>query len=218
MRARLAGLCVALLAPALLLGRWLSAAGEPLEMPGPLLPSAVGGWTATRDETLAGDVLEMIEPDAYLMRLYEAEGRTPVWVYVGFYTGRAGSGKSAHVPEACYPAQGWEILGSRELRLGLDGGEVLVAHMLDFHRHADREAVLYWFQPARRWPTGGAGEQLLHVLDAMRGQPQYAFVRISGPAPPEAGADAAERDLEDFAARLAPEVRRLVESLRPRRT
>lgn len=215
MRGRLAGLCAALLVPALVLGRWVLAAGAPLEPRGALLPAAVKGWTASRDETLARDVLEMIEPDAYQMRLYEAEGRTPIWVYVGVYAGRAGSGKSAHVPEACYPAQGWEVLDSEEVRLAPEDGGALVAQKLHFHRQADRETVVYWFQPAGRWPRGGGGEQLLHVLDAVRGWPQYAFVRISAAS---RSSPTAEADVEAFAAGVAPWIRRAVEALRPRGT
>jgi EpsI family protein len=153
----------------------------------------------------------MIEPDAYRMRLYEGEGRAPVWIYVGLYAGRAGSGKSAHVPEACYPAQGWETQSSESLELPLSGGEALVAQKLDFQRQSDREKVLYWFQPARRWPVGGALEQLLRVTDAVRGRPQYAFVRVSVRSD---GDPAQARDLEAFAAGIAPAVRDLVESVR----
>jgi EpsI family protein len=210
-RWRLAALVLALLLPALILGRWMLASSAEVMAVEPLLPRGVDQWTASRQETLDPKVLKLIEPDAYSMRLYEAEGAAPVWVYVGLYAGHSRTGRSAHVPEACYPAQGWEILGSEKVSLELPGGERLVARKLDAHKGVAREAVLYWFQPAGRWPATGGVEQLLHVLDAVRGQPQYAFVRISV----DTEADpSAERDLEAFAAQIAPEIRRAVESLR----
>jgi EpsI family protein len=208
---QLAVLTAALLLPALVLGRWMLAAGESVQVPEPLLPAVVEPWSATRDEALGEEVLELIEPDAHLMRLYEADGRTPIWVYVGVYAGRAGTGKSAHVPEACYPAQGWEALSSESLDLHLASGEELTVQKLEFHREAAREKVLYWFQPAGRWPVGGALEQLLRVVDSVQGRPQYAFVRISVRLD---GDPAAARDLEAFTAEIAPAVRRLVESVR----
>jgi hypothetical protein len=42
------------------------------------------------------------------------------------------------------------------------------------------------------------------VLDAVRGQPQYAFVRISARSEAD---PTAERDLEAFAIQIAPEIR-----------
>jgi hypothetical protein len=64
--------------------------------------------------------------------------------------------------------------------------------------------VLYWFQPAGRWPLGAALEQLARVLDALAGRPQYAFVRLSAPA--DARFDGAG-DLAEFAARVARPIR-----------
>lgn len=212
-RGRLAALVLALLLPASILGRWMLAAHEAVVAAEPLLPAAVDDWTATRRQEFDADTLKLIEPDAYAMRLYESESAAPIWVYVGLYAGHSRTGKSAHVPEACYPAQGWEILRSREISVELPGGERLLARKLDFHKGAARETVLYWFQPSRRWPTTGVTEQLLHALDAVRGQPQYAFVRLS--VRTEAN-PSAERDLEAFAVQIAPEVRRVVESLQPR--
>lgn len=213
-RGRLAALALALLLPALILGRWMLASGGVIVPTGPLLPAGVEDWTATRTQTFDSETLKLIEPDAYSMRLYEAEGTAPIWVYVGLYAGHSRTGRSAHVPEACYPAQGWEILRSGKVSLELADGERLLARKLDFHKAVARETVLYWFQPAGRWPSAGGAEQLLHVLDAARGQPQYAFVRLSvrtEVAPSKAG-----RDLEGFAVQIAPQIRHVVESLRPR--
>jgi hypothetical protein len=64
--------------------------------------------------------------------------------------------------------------------------------------------VLYWFQPAGRWPGGAAVEQLLRIFDAIAGRPQYAFVRLSAPGRSDLEPTA---DLADFAARIAGSVR-----------
>ena len=203
---RLAAVTFALLVPALMLGRWSLGAGEPQSVPRPSLPSRVGEWTAMLEQTLDAEVLAQIEPDAYRVQRYEAPDRPPIWLYVGVYAGRAGSGKGAHDPEVCYPAQGWEIEHSQAAAIPMKDGKDLHAQRLRFSRGLAREAVLYWFQPAQRWPVNAGAEQLLRILDALEGRPQYAFVRLSAPSTGTSGSDLAE-----FAVEIAPAIRGLVD-------
>jgi EpsI family protein len=210
-RIRLAAVAVALLLPTLVLGRWLlvTSTSTPL-VPTPSLPHQVGPWHTNAEGSLEAEALDLIEPDAYLMRGYEAPDRTPIWIYVGVYAGRAGYGKGAHDPEVCYPAQGWEILQSELFDVPLVGGDTLITRRLEAHLGLAKETVLYWFQPAGRWPAQAATEQLLRVLDAARGRPQYAFVRISGPTD---GGPIAARDLAEFAGEIAASIRVAVEEI-----
>ncbi len=210
-RLRLAAVAMALLIPALVLGRWLLVAGmAKATVPTPSLPHHLGSWRATSEDRLDAEVLAIIEPDAHVLQLYEAPGRTPIWVYVGVYGGRAGYGKGAHDPEVCYPAQGWEVLRSESLEVPLTAAEKLRTRRLEAHLGVHKEAVLYWFQPANRWPAPGAAEELLRVLDAAKGRPQYAFVRLSGPSD---GGPAAARDLAEFAAEIAAPIRAVLEAI-----
>jgi len=210
-RFRLAAVAIALLLPTLVLGRWLLVTRSSRPAVSPLsLPTEVGPWRARGESLLGAEVLAQIDPTAYLMRRYEAPGRTPIWLYVGVYAGRAGYAKGAHDPEVCYPAQGWEILQSELFDVPLVDGETLVTRRLEAHLGLTKESVLYWFQPAKRWPAQAAAEQLLRVLDAARGRPQYAFVRLSGPTD---GGPTAARDLGEFAAEIAASVRAVVDEV-----
>lgn len=201
---------IAMLLPASLLVHWMRIdASETQFVETPPMPQAVGPWRATRQSRLPDDVLEMIDPDSYLMQLYEAPGRTPIWLYLGVYAGRASYGKSAHDPEVCYPAQGWEIMQSESFEVPLGDSALLRTKHLEAHQGSAKEAVLYWFQPARRWPAPDAGEQLMRIVDAVRGYPQYAFVRLSGPTD---GGPMATRDLADFAAGIALPIREFVDN------
>ena len=76
------------------------------------------------------------------------------------------------------------------------------------HRLNQEQAVLYWFQPARRWPRAGVLERILQVLDAASGQTQYAFVRLSSARD---GSGQSEAELMEFASALAPSIRAEVE-------
>ena len=209
-RSLLVATLIALLLPGALLAHWMwNDADRAVFAETPPLPREVGPWRATLQRRLADDVLEMIDPDSHTMQLYEAPGRTPIWLYLGVYAGRAGYGKSAHDPEVCYPSQGWEILKSESLAVPLGNSATLRTKHLEAHRGSAKEVVLYWFQPAKRWPAPDAGEQLMRVLDAVSGRPQYAFVRLSGPTD---GGAAAKRDLAEFAERIALPIRVFVDN------
>ncbi len=210
-RLRLAATLLSLLMPALLLARWSLAIRTPVgPISTPALPSQAGSWMATRDERLEPEALAIIAPDAHILRLYEAPGRTPIWIYVGVYGGRAGYAGGAHDPEVCYPAFGWEVLASRLVEIPLDGRDRMHATLLKVHIGNRSEAVLYWFQPAGRWSAPGAVEQLTRIWDAATGRPQYAFVRLSGPSK---GGLTAERDLAAFARAIAPALRAAVDGI-----
>jgi EpsI family protein len=206
---------VALLLPGWLLAAWVRAGTlERGSLPPASLPRQLGPWTATEEGRLEPKILDMIAPDAHLLRLYEAPGRSPVWIYLGLYASRGSYKKAAHDPEICYPAQGWEVLRSSTVGIEVSGADApaLRAKLLDAHRGLEREAVIYWFQPAGRWPASGALEEILRLADAVRATPQYGFVRLS--APTENRPEAAQ-DLLEFAGLLAPSVRGAVETLHP---
>ena len=208
-RLRLAATLFSLLMPALLLVRWTVTAGTPARpFSTPALPSQVGPWTAKAEERLDHNALAILQPDAHALRLYEAPEQTPIWIYIGVYGGRSGYVSGAHDPEICYPAQGWEVLRSRSVEVPLETADRIHATLLEVHNANRRQLALYWFQPAGRWPAAGATEQLMRVFDAVAGRPQYAFVRLSGGW--QTGAHA-ERDLAEFAGRIAPTIRAALE-------
>jgi EpsI family protein len=208
-RLRLAASLCAVIGPGLLMGNWLAASASGVAaVAHPELPARVGEWIAAEDEELDAEVLAVIEPDAHVMRRYETEHGGAIWVYVGLYAGRAGYGRGAHDPEVCYPAQGWEIMESEPVSVALADGE-LAARRLIAQRDGRQESVIYWFQPAGRWPRIGAAEQLWRVGDAVGGRSQYAFVRLSAPV-----VRGKAPDLAAFARALAPDLRALVERMR----
>ena len=205
-RFRLAAAAIGFLLPALALARWTSSpAASASDVGLPVFPEPIGNWALAGERELSEIEMAIISPDAHLLRGYEAPGRPPIVLYVGLYGGRAGYDVGAHDPEVCYPAQGWQIMGTRDVEIPLANGEKLNAKLLDAHKGAEREAVLYWFQPAGRWPELAAVEQLVRIFDALAGRPQYAFVRLSRKW--ASGLPAPEPDLADFASQIAWPVR-----------
>jgi EpsI family protein len=203
---RLAAVAVALLIPALVLASWVrtrGASGHALALP--LLPQAIGQWKLSESTLLSPLELEALEPDAYLARTYVAPGRLPVGLYLALYSEQTSYGRGAHDPTVCYPGHGWEVVATHSVEVALPGGESFVGNAFVAHRGTAKQKVLYWFQPAERWPGRQLREQVVRIWDALRGQPQYAFVRIRVPS--LRGHDD-ERDLLEFAAEVAWPIRR----------
>jgi EpsI family protein len=210
LRLRLALVALALLLPGQLLVVWAFAEGPSLLVPASALPAQVGAWSGGADERLDPGVFQALGPSSYVARTYTTSGRPSVGLYVGFYSGRAGQARAAHDPEVCYPAAGWETVATNPVEVPLPGGDSLRAQLLEAHLGAKRQLVLYWFQPAARWPQGVVAEEIRFILDAVVGRPQYAFVRLIA-AVPEAASRAEILDqLIVFASELAWPVRSVV--------
>ena len=204
-RLRLAAVAIALLIPAALLAAWTATAISRGGAVRPLVISArVGPWTQVAQRPLTADEVRLLAPDEYLGRTYQAPGRPPIWLYTALYAEQPRAGKGAHDPRICYPAQGWEVVATHDVEIELPGGESFVGNLLSVHRGREEQRVLYWFQPADRWPGSEAREQLTRVLDALAGRSQYAFVRLAAPVMP---GYASESDLREFASRIAWPIR-----------
>jgi EpsI family protein len=209
-RMRLCGVLLGLLLPTLLVARWsfVVLAAEPRETE-IALPRQLRVWVADHDQELDAWSLAKAAPDTYLLRRYQREGAVSVELYVGLYARSSGLGRAPHSPQGCYPAAGWEILGRGRVDVLAGEGKGFRASLLEVQKGNREQLVLYWFQPPGRWPSEGVAEQFLSARDSVRGQPQFAFVRLAAPGM-EAG------DLESllgFAGVVAPEIRGAVERM-----
>jgi EpsI family protein len=173
------------------------------------LPAQLGGFQLDRSDVLPADVVEMLAPNSYTLRLYTRADSDPIWAYVAFYDG---VGNRPHDPTVCYPAQGWDVVGLRDRELALPGGEALLAHFLRATQGPSEELVLYWFQPPERWPASPRLEPWLRALDGLAGRSRYAFIRLSTrvTAPESAAVTRAESELSALARELAGPVRATV--------
>ena len=215
LRLRLVGVALALLLPGQVLGAWLFADGPSMQIPPSAIPSQVGPWSGGADEPLDPRVLEVLGLSSYVARTYSASGQPSIGLYVSFYAGRAGFATSPHDPEVCYPAAGWETVATTSVEVPVPGGNRLRAQLFDAQLGAERQLVLYWFQPVARWPQGAVAEELRILLDAVAGRPQYAFVRLVSSVPEVAMRSAVLGDLTAFASELAWPVRAAVSGEQP---
>lgn len=209
-RRRLVGVALALLLPGALLGVWASGDGPSMQILPSAVPARIGPWSGVADERLDDVIVAELAPSSYVARIYEADHKPRIALYAGFYAGRVGRSKAPHDPEVCFPSAGWETLAARWIEIPTSVGDSFRARLLDTHQRSDRQLVLYWFQPAGRWPRGIFAEELLFLLDALAGRPQYGFVRLVAGVPDASSRPAVLADLVAFAGGLAGPLRDVV--------
>ncbi len=202
-KVRLVAALLALLRPGAALTNWLHGSNSTSQVFEPSrVPHQLGPYWAGLDTKLDEEILAMLQPELYLMRLYRhGDVGSLIWSYIAVYRGR-GTG-SAHDPEICYPAQGWDIMGRQNLEIEMDGGGVLTTTLLRADKDGRGQLVLYWFQPVGRWPTRPWLEQVLRIYDSIRGSTAHAFVRLSTP---ESTGSRSQELLIDFARLIGPKI------------
>jgi EpsI family protein len=203
-RLRLVALVVILLAPLAML-----APRQTALLPGlrDAVPRSVGPYTATSEETLDAEIAAQVRANEYALRDYAAPNLPGISLYVAFYGTLRALGAGAHDPRLCYPAQGWEVLHSEETRIRLADGSELRLDLMISQLESEQQIVLFWVQPASRWPADPGVEQVLGLADAVRGDDRYAFVRVSAVWTGRGSDDAFVRA---FARELAPAIRTLL--------
>lgn len=188
---RTIGLAFGLLLSAGVVHRWTHAtrtelAGivRPLSAALSDIPSRLGRFNTTREITMDADVLRVANTDEYIQREYadRITGARMV-LYVGYW-GRENVGLG-HGPEVCYPAHGWDAVGSPGTRgTSFAPSEHAKQTVIAFHRFTRVEpigvarravgfvAVLdgafqissrksFWHRPGNR---DGGGHYLAHIF------------------------------------------------------
>lgn len=141
-------------------------------------PLTIGGWEG-RELGLDEGVLEVLRVDDYMMRLYNNAGKTPVALYVGYYSSL---GQEAyHSPKYCLPGGGWQIVHQRVVDIPLaSASATLKANYVILQKGADRQLFLYWYQDRGRNITSDYWAKLYVLWDSItRNRTDGALVRFS---------------------------------------
>jgi len=167
------------------------------------VPLVLRGWQGVERGALDGDSLEMLDPDAYLLREYTRSDGYPVDLSVMF-----GHRKSTfHSPGFCLLGGGWNILrkSRRFLDLGDGGGEVLANEFL-LQRGDEQRMVLYWYV-SQGATTPSFMQFRYHLLRnrVLRRPTWGALIRVSAPIA-ESQEEAAQAS-EDLLREIHPDLR-----------
>jgi EpsI family protein len=170
-----------------------------------LVPQRIGGWEGT-DLEVSQDILELLDPDGFLLREYRRADELPMQIYVDYHRVQR-LGSTIHSPRICYPGAGWQ---PTEVALGeipLPDG-VRPACWLRL-RSGEREMmVAYWYES--RWGRSAKEIDLKTniVRSALTRRPaDAALLRFATPL--VGGDEAAARErIARFVQLAEPELRR----------
>ncbi len=104
------------------------------------LATTLDGWQAIEIE-MDQDVAKMLNADHNVQRAYHHALGYTVFVYIGYY-GASRGGVPEHTPDVCYPSQGWEIVESREQRVGGRDGLAVAEYLVE--NGNTRRLVHFW--------------------------------------------------------------------------
>ena len=167
------------------------------------VPLVLQDWQGTERGALDGDSLEMLDPDAYLLREYTRSDGYPVDLSILF-----GYRKTTfHSPGFCLLGGGWNILrkARRSLDLGDGGGEVLANEFL-LQRGGEQRMVLYWYV-SHGATTPSFMQFRYHLLRnrVLRRPTWGALIRVS--APIAGSQEEAAKASEDLLREIHPDLR-----------
>lgn len=143
----------------------------------PNIPLTLQGWQGSERGALDSDSLEMLAPDAYLLREYTRSDGYPVDLSILF-----GYKKSTfHSPGFCLLGGGWNTLSKSRRPLNL-GGEAVLANELLLQRGSEKRIVLYWYASYGE-STPSFAQFRYHLLrNRALQQPTWgALIRVSAP-------------------------------------
>jgi EpsI family protein len=148
-----------------------------------LFPRSFGNWKEDTRMPLAvispdqAEVLNRIYNQT-LSRSYVNDKGERVMLSVA-YGGDQSDGTSAHRPEVCYPAQGFQITGNRRVSLSIADRKVS-ARQLESKLGGRYEPVTYWIVIAEQTTTSGTEQKLAQLRYGLRGLiPDGMLVRVS---------------------------------------
>ena len=187
------------------------------------VPERIGQWTllpgaiaqanlATNDE--GGSLTDQVYDEVVMRTYVNPEG---VQLMLALATAKEQrQDVKLHLPEICYPAQGYKVVGLAPAALAVGHGGAVVPgkHMLA-RGNGRTEAVTYWTRVGDGYPNAGLAMRTKIFRDGLRGQVSdgvlvRASIAVRDPAEAPAAYAAQERFLRDLVGAVRPGARALV--------
>jgi EpsI family protein len=184
----------------------------PPRLPLKQFPAQLGGWTGT-DIAIDKDVLEILGPGDFLVRIYQTKERTPyVDLFIAYFRSQR-AGDTIHSPQHCLPGSGWEPIENQRITLSMPGHQSFPANRYLIAKGDSRQLVLYWFWAHNRGVASEYWAKFYLVTDSIKmNRSDGALVRITTPMVPGETVDAAQQRILPFAGEVMP----LLDSYIPR--
>ena len=171
----------------------------PPRLPLQSFPQQFGSWTSY-DVAMEKDVLEILGPGDFLLRLYQnqQEKRPPIDLFIAYFPSQR-AGDTIHSPQHCLPGSGWTPIENKPILLSMPGHSPFPANRYVITKGDARQVVLYWFWAHDRGVASEYWAKFYLVADSIRmNRTDGALVRITTPMYPGETVDAAVERLMPF--------------------
>jgi EpsI family protein len=167
-------------------------------------PAQLGDWTGT-DVAIDKEVLDILGPGDFLLRVYQNPQTT---FYVDFFVAYFRSqraGDTIHSPQHCLPGSGWTPIENQRITLNMPGHAPFPANRYLIAKGDSRQLVLYWFWAHDRGVASEYWAKFYLVADSIKmNRSDGSLVRITTPMYPGETADAAQQRLLPFVGDILP--------------
>jgi exosortase D (VPLPA-CTERM-specific) len=167
-------------------------------------PSQIGDWTGT-DVSIEKEVLDILGPGDFLLRVYQNQQKTPyIDLFIAYFRSQR-AGDTIHSPQHCLPGAGWTPVENQHITLTLPGHEPFPANRYLIAKGDSRQLVLYWFWAHDRGVASEYWAKFYLVADSIKmNRSDGALVRITTPMYPGETAEAAQQRILPFAGDVLP--------------
>lgn len=168
-------------------------------------PRELGPWTGT-DVTIEPDVLEVLGPGDFLLRVYQnAEKPQPyIDLYIAYFPSQR-TGDTIHSPKNCLPGAGWTPVASERESLSLPGHAPFPVNRYVIAKGDARQLVLYWYWAHDRGVASEYWAKFYLVADSIKmNRSDGALVRVTTAILPGESPDDAEKRMMPFADQVQP--------------
>lgn len=168
------------------------------------IPDRIGHWHG-HDIDVRPAILEILQPDGFLLREYVSDRDLPVQMYVDYHRVQR-LGATIHSPRICYPGAGWT---PTDIEVGtLAGGTQASVCWLRLRAGDAEMLTAYWYES--RWGRSARETHLKMgiVRSSLARRPSdAALLRFATPIV-EGNEESARRRIRDFIREAEPELRR----------
>ena len=178
----------------------------PPRLPLKQFPAQLAGWSGT-DVAIEKDVLEVLGPGDFLVRIYQSQEKTPyIDLFIAYFRSQH-AGDTIHSPQNCLPGAGWAPIENKRITLTMPGHEPFPANRYLIAKGDSRQLVLYWFWAHDRGVASEYWAKFYLVTDSMRlNRSDGSLIRITTPIARGDTMDSAEQRLVSAASYIVPQL------------
>jgi exosortase D (VPLPA-CTERM-specific) len=174
-------------------------------------PLELGQWRGSR-QSLDAIFTDQLQMDDYVLADYVNDAGISANFYVSWYNSQR-KGEAVHSPRACLPGGGWQIqeLAQRTLPGITIDDKALRVNRAIVALGNQRALIYYWFQQRGRIIDNEFAVKWYLFWDAVtRHRTDGAMVRLMTALPLGGDVSEADRQLTEFASRVAPDLPRYI--------